>query len=111
MGYPMTYRRVLSRNRLFGFYSHGTDCPDEMVWGDRREPWQAVRAHPFFDASPLNYTEEERADPRLSAIRGDLRRLEHDQRDAYHLSEYARRTGLTADQCRAVLDLFFEEGF
>jgi hypothetical protein len=44
-------------------------------------------------------------------IAGDLRRLETDQRDARHLSEYAVRAGVTLDQARAVLDAFFEGNF
>jgi len=72
MGYPMTYRRVVNRNRLQGDYD-GT--PD-------------VR----------------------SIIAGDLRRLETDARDILHLTIAARVAGITIEQAKAVLDVFFEEG-
>jgi hypothetical protein len=41
-------------------------------------------------------------------IAGDLRRLEKDQRDEQHLAEYAKRTGLTPEQVKSVLDLLFD---
>jgi len=41
-------------------------------------------------------------------IRGDLRRLEQDQRDKHHLREYASHAGITPEQAKAVLDLFFD---
>jgi len=40
-------------------------------------------------------------------IRGDLRRLEADQRDDLHLAGYAQTAGVTVEQARAVLDAFF----
>lgn len=46
-----------------------------------------------------------------SLIAGDLRRLERDQRDDYHLKEYAKRTKLTEAQVLHVLDLLFEGNF
>lgn len=42
-----------------------------------------------------------------SMIRGDLRRLESDQRDALHLACYAEACGVTEAQAQAVLDAFF----
>lgn len=41
-------------------------------------------------------------------IAGDLRRLEIDQRDEIQLRYYAAKVGITEDQVRAVLDIFFE---
>jgi hypothetical protein len=41
-------------------------------------------------------------------IRGDLRRLEQDQRDGHHLEKYAKRAGITPGQAKAVLDLLFD---
>ena len=46
--------------------------------------------------------------PASSVIAGDLRRLEHDQRDPLHLELYARKAGITSEQAKCVLDLFFE---
>lgn len=40
-------------------------------------------------------------------IRGDLRRLEADQRDTMHLEWYAETCGVTEEQAKAVLDAFF----
>lgn len=76
MGYPMTYKRVVKRNRLEGDYTHQ---PQEF--------------------------------PGHSFIGGDLRRLETDQRDEWHLSEYARRADITVEQAKAVLDAFFAGEF
>jgi hypothetical protein len=78
MGYPMTYGRVVSRNRLSGDYNAN--------WQDDREK-QA-----------------------LSLIRGDLRRLEKDQRDDQHLELYAKHAGVTPEQAKKVLDKFFDYG-
>lgn len=47
-------------------------------------------------------------DPR-PLIRGDLRRLETDQRDARHLAVYASRAGVTPAQVKQILDDFFGE--
>jgi len=45
-------------------------------------------------------------------IRGDLRRLEQDQRDDLHLRKYADRAGITPAQVKVVLDLLFDgEGY
>ena len=41
------------------------------------------------------------------ATQGDLRRLETDQRDEYHLGLYALHVGITPEQVKQVLDLFF----
>ena len=40
-------------------------------------------------------------------IAGDLRRLESDQRDSFHLDLYAKHAGITPEQAKKVLDLFF----
>lgn len=47
----------------------------------------------------------------LAAIRGDLRRFEHDQRDCYQVEDRAKRLGIPPAHVKAVLDdLFFGEG-
>jgi len=48
-------------------------------------------------------------DPESSTglIAGDLRRLESDQRDSFHLDLYAKHAGITPEQAKKVLDLFF----
>lgn len=43
-----------------------------------------------------------------SMIAGDLRRLERDARDPAHLAYFARQTGLTPEQVKLLLDVFFE---
>ena len=44
-------------------------------------------------------------------LAGDLRRLEHDQRDRVQVEERARRLGVPPEQVKKVLDdLFFGEG-
>ena len=42
-----------------------------------------------------------------AAIRGDLRRLERDQRDERHVRCYAHTVGITEEQARKFLDVFF----
>lgn len=98
MGYPMTWRRVMSRNDLWGYYE-GRSAREEQP-GSLWEPLPGA-------GEPVPVVDKVTA----SIVRGDLRRLEHDQRDDRHLSEYARRTGLTPAQCRAVLDAFFTGDF
>lgn len=55
-------------------------------------------------------TERPRWGSTPNLIAGDLRRLEADQRDEYHLARYAERAGITPEQVKAVLDLFFTDG-
>ena len=42
-------------------------------------------------------------------IVADLRRLEEDQRDDFHLDRYARLAGVTTQQVKLILDAFFGE--
>ncbi len=42
-------------------------------------------------------------------IISDLRRIEKDQRDAFHLDRYARLAGVTTQQVKLILDAFFGE--
>ncbi len=79
MSYPMTYKRVLTRNGLSGdypVYVHGLNT-DLLI--DR------VRM----------------------TIAGDLRRLEKDQTDGLHLLAYAKKAGITVEQAGIVLEAFF----
>lgn len=87
MGYPMTYSRVVGRNGLNGPGYTAT--------------WDSTTMMP-------NETLEEHV---RSMIRGDMRRLEQDQRDEQHLKLYADNAGITPEQARAVLDLFFKEDY
>ena len=43
----------------------------------------------------------------LSCIRGDLRRLEHDQQDDRHVAAYAKLAGVSKPKARRLLALFF----
>jgi len=74
MGYPMDYKRVVTRNMLTGDYADG-DYLGELG--------------------------------RLKLIAGDLRRLEKDQLDEWHLKAYAEACNVSVDQARAVLEMFF----
>ena len=78
MGYPMSYARVVGRNRLDG-EGYTDPCP---MSGETPE---SVR----------------------SMIRGDMRRLEQDVRDERHLQEFAEVAGITPEQVKKVLDHFF----
>ena len=44
-------------------------------------------------------------------IAGDLRRLEEDQRDEWHLEQYAQCAEISVDQARRVLDALFTGDF
>ena len=46
--------------------------------------------------------------PQFGGIRGDLRRLEHDSRDAAHLEAYAALVNITPNQAKRLLDAFFK---
>lgn len=43
----------------------------------------------------------------MGLVRGDLRRLEKNQRDEQHLLHYAELAGITPEQVKIVLDAFF----
>ena len=43
----------------------------------------------------------------LSSVRGDLRRLEHDSRDAQHIRQYSILSGATEEQVKTLFDAFF----
>ena len=75
MGYPMTYSRLISRNRLGGDYV----CCDEKGNANVK-----------------------------GLIAGDMRRLENDQRDLFHLEYYSKLTGISKPKIKKVLDAFFE---
>jgi hypothetical protein len=47
----------------------------------------------------------------LGLIRGDLRRLEKDQRDDAHLKRYAEMAAISPIQVKIVLDAFFQGSF
>lgn len=110
MGYPMMYRRVVIRNYLQGGYDGASAL-------DKKEPvgkpqWGRDADPPIVDrqqyAPDYNCTDPASCH---AMIAGDLRRLEADQRDERHLAHYADQTGLTPDQVKAVLDLFFGGDF
>ena len=86
MGGPMRYARMVGRNGLYGpGYNHTT--------------------------SVLLTPAEEAVRQAKSMIRGDMRRMEADQRDEQHLKMYADHAGVTVEQARAVLDLFFKSDY
>ncbi len=95
MGYDMTYSRVIRRNGLDGGY----DGPGE---GDK--PWDDARA-----AKKLRRDVNDDVHRRFNMIAGDLRRLEADQRDPLHLAQYAEAGGVTPEQAKTMLDLFFTQ--
>jgi hypothetical protein len=55
--------------------------------------------------------QDDREKQALSLIRGDLRRLERDQRDEHHLKAYAEHAGITPEQAKKVLDRFFSHSW
>lgn len=89
MGGPMRYCRMVGRNRLFG--------PGyETKWPVKDNE----------DVTPEQLVQNAR-----ELIKGDMRRLEKDQRDGQHLKMYAEHAGITVEQARAVLDLFFKQDY
>lgn len=105
MGYPMSYRRFLDRARLFGSYQGPTD--------DEPQAPNSVHVPAGYQWEDAYWTRWEGFDlgRQMNMFRGDLRRLENDQRDERHLAEYAKRAGVTPEQARAVLDALFEGSF
>lgn len=79
MGYPMSYARMVGRNQLGG---PGYEAAEPR---DAKNP-EWVKA----------------------MIRGDMRRLEMDSRDEQHLKMYAEHAGITVEQAKKLLDLFFQ---
>jgi len=102
MGYPMTYRRVINRNRLAeGGYQHEAHRSIAMTSEarERLETWRSV--------AESAYDELNRRIDQDNLIRGDLRRLEADTVDerttAFHI---ATRTGIDVETVAAVLKEF-----
>lgn len=56
------------------------------------------------DYGSKGYEERDRNSNMLS---GDLRRLESDNLDEWHLNCYAEACGVSVDQARAILEMFF----
>ena len=84
MGYPMSWRRVCSRNHLCHDYAEQPET-----------------------GRPVKYGELSAVDLSRSHIAGDLRRLEKDSRDERHLAQYAALAGITVEQAKIVLDALF----
>lgn len=94
MGYPMDYLRVVRRNELTGNYAMPLLQPDVLC------------AFPSYHVAGCQCRAWSHHGKCL--IAGDLRRLEHDQRDEAHLEAYTRIAGITPEQAKAVLDAFFD---
>ena len=89
MGGPMRYARLVGRNQLFG--------PGyEAKW-------------PVRDGEDV--TPEQMAQNVRELIMGDMRRMEKDQRDEQHLKMYAEHAGITVEQAKKLLDLFFKHDY
>lgn len=102
MGYPMTYQRVIKRNYLAGDYSDNITRQkefDELIAALLHIGWE--KGNTYWKPDTLISTHSSRT-------AGDLRRLEKDQRDEDHLALYAKHAGITPEQAKKVLDLFFE---
>lgn len=80
----MSYRRLILRNHLEGDYQ-----------GYPTDPVERAKAMLADNTS-------------RSMIAGDLRRFEKDQRHPERLLWYAKQTGLSGLEVKAVLDLLFE---
>lgn len=89
MGGPMRYCRMVGRNRLFG---PGYQTKWSTKDGEETSAEQMVQ-----NAREL--------------IKGDMRRMEKDQRDEHHLQMYADHAGITVEQAKKVLDLFFKQDY
>lgn len=100
MGYPMSWRRILSRHGVDGGYDGTSGVGD----GVGAPCWQYMEPERFRDRP----RDPVRAEWK-NYLAGDLRRLESDQRDDRHLATYAARAGITPEQARTVLDALFQE--
>lgn len=111
MGYPMTFQRLLNRNRLSqGDYDHQSLAPYPHVGLD--EPlcgYQDVAALERAYRTQFRITNDERltAKSRLNMILGDLRRLERDAVDEGTLARVvAEKAHLDLDIVAAVIKEF-----
>lgn len=86
----MTYQRVIRRNGL-----------DRATWPNPDDDPYVRNVPPDDDRNTLSMGG-------LWALAGDLRRLEQDQRDEWHLARYAEKAGITPEQVKTVLDAFFD---
>jgi len=50
---------------------------------------------------------DEKGEVNAGLIRGDLRRLERDQQDEWHVQRYAELAGVSTGQARIILEQFF----
>lgn len=80
MGYPMTYPRVVMRNGLDGDYANS----GVVTGNDGRDAARRMLA-------------------------GDLRRLELDARDDYHVARFAKLSGVSKPKVRLILDALFTD--
>lgn len=106
MGYPMTYRRVVNRNRLVGDYG-------ARMSGINTKPWDhellaklnenVDRVEVLLSHCETLDREIDSLNGRWSAIVGDLRRLEADTLDEHACARIADRVGCDADTVAAVL--------
>src|SRR3954467_13798118 len=109
MGYPMTWRRVVSRNGLadgdYGqtpsAYAYG-DVLLDGVMGTMMTERETILARAPGWAEQIKKT-----NGRLACLAGDLRRMERDVTDEqYVCKEIARRTGIDPDIVAAVIQEF-----
>lgn len=109
MGYPMTFRRVLNRNRInTGDYQGELPSPwginlnlDNEMLAPRDVFVQTIHPH-LVERIKLYETN-------VRSLLGDLRRLEQDAIDENCLcKEISRQTGLNVDDVAAVLKAFIE---
>lgn len=111
MGYPMTFKRLVNRNRLEGDY--GT-----KMTGINTRPWDRIfldsfqsdvdRIDVLLDHAAALSRELESLNQRWGAVMGDLRRLEKDAVDEQALcQQIASRTGVDRDLVAIVLKEFF----
>lgn len=112
MGYPMTYQRVINRNRLQdGAYDQEPvdwyAAPPKTAWSllEDKEPAYLIEHGKRLE----QYHNEaaERWNDRIRGLVGDLRRLEADAVDEEAICSYvADRTGVDAETVAAVLKEF-----
>src|SRR5260370_21845143 len=110
MGYPMTYQRVIGRNRL----SDGNYTQAPIAWHasgtaivDPQTLEKDVLVHVIGEWKKAINDQAEAFNGRLRLLVGDLRRLELDTIDEGSINAYiAQRTGLDQEIVAAVLKEF-----
>jgi hypothetical protein len=106
MGYPMTWKRLISRNRLSaGDYSNPGEhkANVNLIFNDK-----LITEKTFYEElGPYYVLQIQQYEREFSSLLGDLRRLEHDMLDEKELCRrISEMTGADMDTVATILQAF-----